>query len=131
MNENPFKWLLILIAALSLLQVGAYAFRPRREIPGLLLQLGWAAAAIWALNTNPERARVVSPWVIVASLLVTELQSLLCGLVGRARVGGRYVLLMSIIWPSAIGAETPDVPGAPRAVGGPDAGATELYRGAA
>jgi transposase len=43
----------------------------------------------------------------------------------------RSYVLMSIIWPSAIGAETPDGPEVLRAAGGPDVGATELHQGAA
>src|SRR5262249_3112628 len=39
---------------------------------------------------------------------------------------GTY-LPLSIIWPSVIGEETPDVPEAPRAAGGPDGEATDLH----
>jgi membrane associated rhomboid family serine protease len=107
-SENPFKWLLVLVAVFSAFQLGDYAVRARREIPSILLQLGWAAAAVGALAASPERARVVSPWVIAAGLLVGELQLLLGALVGRAHVRGRYgharalALCQAVVAPMAL-----------------------------
>jgi site-specific DNA recombinase len=67
------------------------------------------------------------------------LRSLLfCAACGRkmwafgGRFGTRYEYLrLSIIWPSVIGAETPDVLEVLRAAGGPDGEATELHEGGA
>jgi membrane associated rhomboid family serine protease len=106
--ENPFRWLLVFIAGVSLLNAVSRGLRARRELPGLLVSLGWAAAAILALRAKGDRAITISALVVFAGMLVTEIEEAIRILLRRARLRGRYAaarLLSSghvLVSPSAL-----------------------------
>ena len=109
MASNPLKWLLVLVAGVSLFSAFNRARAVgRRELPSIVVNLVWAALAIGALLTTGPLSVALSVVVVLAGLFFTELLSLLRSLLLRARDWGRYrrarllALVQAVVAPSTL-----------------------------